>query len=149
MPQPPMPPTNHQLMPVTTPTTRPTIPLAQPMPHDTVATLNRKDTEDSMWEKSEIRPTGNPACLKMYQFILIYSILILYHFIFYTMTLGILSIIWKGIVILFYFILSNSFHHFWTINMNKNNPTNLLNFHQFCTLLIAKTALHKCPRTKI
>ena len=50
--------------------------------------------------------------------------------------------------ILFYFILSNSFHNFWTINMNKNNPTNLLNFHQFCTLSIAKTALHKTPEDK-
>ena len=89
------------------------IPLAQPMPYDIVATLNRKDSEDSTWEKSEIRPTGNPACLKMYQFILIYSILILYHFIFYTMTLGILSIILKGIpfffILIFFSFLSNSF----------------------------------------
>ena len=55
--------------------------------------------------------------------------------------------------ILFYFILFYvyliHFHHFWTINMNKNNATNLSNFHQFCILSIPENCTaQKCPRTK-
>ena len=107
--------------------------------------------------KSDIRPTENPACLKIYQFILIYWILILCHFICYTVSFYILyydighpqhKLIRNTNFILFYFILffsisnsSNSFDNFVKKNSNfnciyliiiiQNNGTKRQNFHRF------------------
>ena len=147
MPQPPMPPTNHQLMPVTTPTTRPTIPLAQPMPHDTVATLNKKRHRRLnvriKWNQTYRKPCV-PQDVSIHTHLLninIVSFYILYY------DIGHPQHNLKRNNILFYFYFSsNSFWSFLNNQHQPNNPTNLLNFHQFRILLIFETTLHKNAR---
>ena len=50
----------------------------------------------------------------------------------------------------FHFYQSSNYNILFYLNNQheQNNPTNLLNFHQFWTLLIDKAALHETPEDK-